>query len=196
MKMKMIAVTGLILALFLLYRGYGQDGEIDLALVYFAVNGDGVSAGYDADPFVQEVNAAWVETNYPRIKTAITNRLAGATNDILALGLLFEYYLSAEVDYLSAKAAAQTIVLAVSNRVPAEIIEKRVPMGLPIIISREANPTNLPYRARTQEEIEYMHTTYSNAFPHMKLYQIFDWRIKATGNGTFTWENGPIDPEE
>lgn len=196
MKMKMIAVTGLILALFAIYSGYGQDGEIDLALVYFAVNGNGVSAGYDADPFVQEVNAAWVATNYPLIKTAITNRLAGATNDLLALGLLYEFYRVAEVDYLSAKAAAHNFVLAVSNRVPDEINENRTPFGGAILISREANPTNLPYRARTPEEIEYMHTAYSNAFPHMKLYQIFDWRIKATGNGTFTWENGPIDPEE
>ncbi len=196
MNIKTIALICSIHAIIFPGCGFSQDGEIDLSLVYFAVDGDGVSSGYDADPFVQEVNAAWMETNYPRIKTAITNRLAENTNDLLAMGLLFEYYRVAEVDYLAAKAAAQAYVLAVSNRVPEEIIKERVPMASPIHISRESNPTNLPYHARSPEKIEYMHKTYSNAFPHIKLFQILDWRIGATENGTFNWEVGPIDPEE
>ena len=63
---------------------------------------------------------------------------------------MFEYYRSAEVNYLSAKAAAQAFVLAVSNRVPAEVIEERDVIGLPIVIARQATPTDLPAnQART-----------------------------------------------
>ena len=195
--MKIIAVLVLFLAFILPLYGYGQEGEVDWSILYFAANGDGISAGYDADPFVQEVNAAWIATNYPLIKAAITNRLAENTNSLLALGLLFEYYRAAEVDYLNAKAAAQAFVIAVSNRVPAEIIEERAPMGLPIFISREAIPTNIPAnQARPPDKVDYMHSEYSDSFPHMKQYQILDWRIGAIENGTFTWEDGMVDPEE
>jgi hypothetical protein len=150
----------------------------------------------DSDTFVSEVNAAWVATNYPMIKQAITNRLAECSNDLLALGLLFEYYRSAEVDYFSAKAAAQEFVLAVSNRVPAEVIEKRVPMGLPILVAWQTSPTNIPVnQARTPEKVAYMHTTYYKAFPGISLYQTLAGRVEAIENGTFIWGEGFVEPE-
>ena len=147
--------------------------------------------------FIEEVNAAWVATNYPLIKQAITNRLAVCTNDLLALGLQFEYYISAEVDYLNSKAAAQAFVLAVSNRVPEEVNEKRIPLGLPIIVAWEPTPSNLPPvpdQARTSEQIEYMHNTYSNAFPHIGVYQILAGRVKLIEEGSFIWGEGFVEP--
>lgn len=153
----------------------------------------------EQDAFIEEVNTAWVATNYPLIKQAITNRLAICTNDLLALGIQFEYYISAEVNYTNAKAAAQAYVLAVSNRVPEEINEQRDLMKLPLVYAREAMPTNLPSvpeQARTPAQIEYMHSTYSDGFPHVGVYQIVAGRVKLQEEGKLIWGVGFVDPEE
>lgn len=152
----------------------------------------------EQEEFIADVNAAWVATNYQLIKQAITNRLAECTNDLLAMGLLFEYYRSAEVDYLSAKAAAQAFVIAVSNRVPAEVTEERDIMGLPIVIARQATPSNLPPvsgQVRSPEQIEYMHSTYSDAFPFINIYQILAGRVKLQEEGKLIWGVGFVEPE-
>ena len=53
----------------------------------------------ETSAFIEAVNSAWVATNYPLIKQAITNRLAECTNDLLAKGLYFEYFFSIETDF-------------------------------------------------------------------------------------------------
>jgi hypothetical protein len=172
---------------------------IKIVLVLMVLSVTVSQAECDSAAFVEEVNAAWVATNYPLIKIAITNRLSECTNDLLALGLQFEYFRSAEVDYLSAKAAAQAFVLAVSNRVPDEVIEERDIMGLPIVIARQATPTNLPPvsgQVRTPEQVDYMHRTYPDAFPYISLYQILAGRVKLEEEGSFIWGVGFVDPEE
>ena len=166
-------------------------------LIVVAITGSASYGQCEQEAFIAEVNAAWIVTNYPLIKQAITNRLAECTNDLLALGLQFEYYRSAEVDYLSAKAAAQDFVLAVSNRVPEEVIEERDAMKLPIVIARQATPTNLPAnQARTPEQIEYMHVEFPNAFPFINVYQILARRVKLIEEGSFIWGEGFVEPEE
>ena len=168
-------------------------------LIVVAVCGPYTYGECESDEFIAEVNAAWIATNYPLIKQAITNRLAECTNDLLAMGLYFEYYMSAEVDYLSARAAAQAYVLSVSNRIPEEVNEKRIPMGLPISVAWDPVPTNLPpvpEQARTPAQIEYMHSTYSDGFPHVGVYQIVAGRVKLQEEGKLIWGVGFVDPEE
>ena len=153
----------------------------------------------EKDIFINEVNDAWVATNYPFILQTITNRLTEYPDDILALGLKYEYYLSAGVDYLSAKEAAQAYVLAVSNRVSEEITEERIGLGLPIKISREQTPTNLPpvpQQARTPEQVVEMHAEFSDAFPLINVYQMIEGRIKLIEEGSLIWGVGFVEPEE
>lgn len=145
----------------------------------------------EQDAFIEEVNTAWVATNYPLIKQAITNRLAICTNDLLALGLQYEYYVSAEVDYTNSKTSAEVFILAVSNRAPSEVNNRRVPLGLPITISRETMPTNIPpviEQARAEEQISHMHAEFSNEFPSIQLYQMLVGRIEALESGEVTEE--------
>ena len=153
----------------------------------------------DTDAFIEAINAAWVSTNYPLILQTITNRLEEHPDDLLALGLKYEYFLSAGVDYLSAKEAAQAYILAVSNRVPEEINEKRVGLGLPIMIAREQIPTHLPpvpQQARTPEQVVQMHTEFPEAFPFMNVYQMIEGRIKLIEEGSLIWGVGFVESEE
>lgn len=164
--------------------------------IYIGINTFGES---DKDIFINEVNAAWVATNYPLILQTITNRIAEYPDDLLALGLKYEYFLSAGVDYLSAKEAAQAYVQAVSNRVPEEIIEGRIGLGLPIKISREQTPTNLPpvpQQARTLAQVVEMHAEFSDAFPLINVYQMIEGRIKLIEEGSLIWGVGFVEPEE
>jgi hypothetical protein len=142
--------------------------------------------------FENEVNAAWTATNYSMIKQAITNRLALCTNDILAKGLMFEYYFSIEPDYSLGQKAASQLITAVSNRIPAEVAEKREPLGLPMAVLQMTTSSNYP--TFTPERMEYLHSTYPDAFPHIILYQVLSGRIEAIENGEFIWGEGFVEP--
>lgn len=148
----------------------------------------------DSIAFIEEVNSAWVASNYPLIINAITNRLAECTNDLLAMGLYFEYYFSVQTDFTLGQEKASEFITAVSNRVPAEVTEKRVPLGVPISVMQMSTSSNYP--VSTPARLEYLHNTYPVEFPHLTLYKILDGRVEAIENGTFVWGVGFVDPEE
>lgn len=164
-------------------------------MVYFvyATASTSISLGAtNSASFENEVNAAWRATNYSMIKQAITNRLAVCTNDILAKGLMFEYYFLIEPDYSLGQQAASQLITAVSNRIPAEVAERREPLGLPMAVLQMTTSSNYP--AFTPARMEYLHSTYPDAFPHIMLYQVLSGRIEAIENGEFIWGEGFVEP--
>lgn len=146
----------------------------------------------EPEAFIADVNAAWSITNYSMIKQAITNRLALCTNDILAKGLMFEYYFLIEPDYSLGQQAASQLITAVSNRIPAEVAERREPLGLPMAVLQMTTSSNYP--TFTPARMEYLHSTYPDAFPHIMLYQVLSGRIEAIENGEFIWGEGFVEP--
>ena len=146
----------------------------------------------EPEAFIADVNAAWSITNYSMIKQAITNRLALCTNDILAKGLMFEYYFLIEPDYSLGQHAASQLITAVSNRIPAEVAERREPLGLPMAVLQMTTSSNYP--TFTPARMEYLHSTHPDAFPHIMLYQVLSGRIEAIENGEFIWGEGFVEP--
>ena len=169
--------------------------NIAIAILAFVLSATSASFGEsDSEAFVDEVNAAWIATNYSLIKQAITNRLAECTNDILAKGLYFEYFFSIETDFALGQEKAAELIAAVSNRVPDEVAEKREPLGVPIAILQMTTSSNYP--TGTPARMEYLHNTYPNAFPHIMLYQVLAGRVEAIENGSFIWGEGFVEPEQ
>ena len=59
----------------------------------------------ETNAFIEAVNSAWVSSNYTLLEQTLTNRVTECTNDILAKGLLYEYYDDIGVNFYKAKAA-------------------------------------------------------------------------------------------
>lgn len=64
----------------------------------------------DTNTFLDSVNSAWVSSNYTLLEQVLTNRVAECTNDILAKGLLYEYYDDICVDFYKARDAASEFI--------------------------------------------------------------------------------------
>lgn len=144
----------------------------------------------ETNAFVESVNATWVATNYTLLKQTITNRLVECTNDILALGLLYEYYDNICVDFYNARSAASSFVVAVSNRLPSEITYERVPVGEAISLAQMPTPTNFPAnQSKTPEQMQFLHEWYPAKFPHIDLYLLLIKRIEGVEAGTLTEED-------
>ncbi len=150
----------------------------------------GISSGEcETESFVSEVNAAWVATNYTSLEQTLTKRVAECTNDLLAKGLLYEYYGDICVDYYKALDAATAFVAAVSNRAPSEVIHKRSPLGLPVLLIQMPIPTNFPAsQSKTPEQMQFMHNEFQSEFPFLGLYRDLILRMEAVESGRVTDE--------
>lgn len=147
----------------------------------------------DTNAFLNSVNSAWISTNYALLEQTLSNRVTDCTNDLLAKGLLYEYYDTICIDYYKARAAASAFILATSNRMPSEIIHRRDPMELPLLLCELPIPTNFPTdQSKTPEQMQYLHRRYSDAFPHLISYQSLMYRIEAIEQGLVT--NGYFNP--
>ena len=139
--------------------------------------------------FLETVNAAWSASNYIQLEATLTNRVVACTNDIMAKGLLYEYYNNIDVDFFSARNAAMAFITAVSNRMPAEVIHKRTPLEMAISLVEMPIPTNFPAnQSKTPEQMQYMHYWNPAAFPELELYQMLIDRINALESGVVTDE--------
>jgi hypothetical protein len=143
----------------------------------------------ETNTFIEAVNAAWVSSNYTLLEQTLTNRVTECTNDILAKGLLYEYYDDIGVEFYKAKAAAVAFVSAVSNRAPSEVMHKRSPLGLPVLLAEMPPPTNFPSnQAKTYEQMQSMHNEFQEEFPFIGLFQGLILRMEAVESGKVTDE--------
>ena len=149
-----------------------------------------VRAECNTNTFIEAVNSAWVTTNYILLKEIITNRVAECTNDILAMGLVYEYYDDIDVDFFRARDAAVAFVSAVSNRMPSEVLHRRIPMDVPIMLAQMETPTNFPAnQTKTAEQMQHLHYWYPKEFPHLGLFQMLVTRIESLESGRVTEED-------
>ena len=138
----------------------------------------------DTNAFLEAVNSAWVASNYTLLEQVLTNRVAECTNDILAKGLVFKFYEDICIDFYKARAAATEFILAVSNRVPDEVIHRRIPMGLPLLLCEMPIPTNFPAdQSKTPEQMQFLHNEFPDAFPFLRIYKALMYRMEAVENG-------------
>ena len=134
----------------------------------------------DANDFIDVVNSAWVSSNYTLLEQILTNRVTECTNDILAKGLLYEYYDNICIDYFKARDAAIDFIIATSNRMPSEVIHRRIPLELAISLVEMPVPTNFPpSQSKTPSQMQYLHDWHTNSFPYVGLYQELISRIEA-----------------
>ena len=130
--------------------------------------------------FIEAVNTAWSSTNYTLLEQILTNRVAECTNDILAKGLLCEYYGNVCVDFNKARSAATEFIMATSNRMPSEVIHKRAPLESAISLVEMPVPTNFPAdQSKTPEQMEHLHQWNPETFPYLRTYQSLMFRIEA-----------------
>ena len=138
----------------------------------------------DTNAFLEAVNSAWVASNYTLLEQVLTNRVAECTNDILAKGLVYQFYDDTCIDFYKARAAATEFILAVSNRVPDEVIHRRIPMELPLLLCEMPIPTNFPAdQSKTPAQMQFLHNEFPDAFPFLRIYRELMWRMEAVENG-------------
>lgn len=141
----------------------------------------------ETNEFITSVNSAWSASNYSQVKLLITNRISACSNDILAKGLLYEYYNNIDVDFYSARNSAIAFVASVSNRMPNEVLHKRAPLELALLLIEMPIPTNFPpSQAKTSEQMQQMHYWHPDTFPDIELYQMLLDRINAVESGNVT----------
>jgi hypothetical protein len=132
----------------------------------------------ETNTFIEAVNTAWSSTNYTLLEQILTNRVAECTNDILAKGLLYEYYDDVCIDFHKARSAA--FIMATSNRMPSEVIHKRAPLESAIFLVEMPIPTNFPAdQSKTPVQMEHMHQWNPETFPYLRTYQSLMFRIEA-----------------
>ncbi|HBA84953.1 MAG TPA: hypothetical protein DCZ95_12735 [Verrucomicrobia bacterium] len=141
-------------------------------LAYFAVADD-----CDVQPFVDNVNQEWIARDYPEILALIDARLSTCTNDILALGIKIEYFGLAVVNLSQARSAASNFLAAVQAVAPEEITSPTALTQYAISIASITVPTNYVDVSRTSNQVEYVHRTYSSAFPRIERYVDFVERL-------------------
>lgn len=147
----------------------------------------------DTNLFIQAVNSAWVASNYTLLEQVLTNRVADCTNDLLAKGLLYQYYDDISIDFYKARAAASDFILSTSNRMPTEVIHKRAPLGMALLLVEMPIPTNFPAdQSKTPEQMQFLHDEYPENYPSLILYQSLMFRIEAIEQGLVT--NGYFNP--
>lgn len=131
----------------------------------------------EVPPFVEGVNQEWVIRDYPAILALIDDRLLNCTNDILALGLKFEYYGWAVVSLAQAQAAASNFLAAVQVKAPDELTSPTALTQYVLSVVNITAPTNYVDTLRTSNQVEYVHNTYSSAFPRIQRYVDFAERL-------------------
>lgn len=161
--------------------------SIILSMVFIVLFQTSSFAGCDTNDFIVTVNSAWVSSNYALLEQTLTNRVAECDNDILAKGLLYEYYDNICVDYFKARDAAIDFIIATSNRMPSEVIHRRIPLELAISLVEMPVPTNFPAnQSKTPAQMQYLHNWHVNAFPYVGIYQELISRIEAVESGRVT----------
>lgn len=169
MKIQFTVLSIIFLMMPVTHLAYGQCGTTD---------------------FISEINSAWVASNHPLVRQVITNNIAECTNDLMATGLLYVYYQMIEPDVTNARNAAIAYVMAVSNRMPSEILHRRVPVDMPLIIAQASQSTNSPTNSLSAaERMQHLHYWDSNEFPYLKLFLIQMKRIEALESGELTEED-------
>ena len=147
----------------------------------------------DTNTFLEAVNSAWVSSNYNLLEQILTNRVAECTNDLLAKGLKYQFYDDISIDFYKARAAASEFILATSNRMPAEVIHRRAPLELALLLCEMPIPTNFPAdQSKTSEQMQFLHDEYPEKYPSLILYQSLMFRIEAIETGQVT--NGYFNP--
>lgn len=125
----------------------------------------------DVQSFISSVNQDWRATNYSGIFASITNRLNNCTNDLMALGLKYTYYVWAEVDFTNAQLSARTFVAAVSNQAPEEVNQPWTLMTSAKAMAEMTPPSPFPTnQARSAGQINYLHTReFPTNYPEIDL---------------------------
>jgi hypothetical protein len=134
-----------------------------LVFVFLFVLFSTKSFAQEPDPirqFVDDVNAAWVNTNYTQLLQVIDNRLAQNPNDLLALCTKQSYYLNCDFDVTQAQATVHAITNSIqqsgfTNLFP--LVEEKNNLVLSI-------PTNF-VASYTPEKIAILHQEFDDMLP-------------------------------